>query len=66
MANLLENMRTLQVDYSIPMRMDIGTHNLIKYYNSFKNEFDAIEKFRLIEQVIADLEKREQSELSQN
>lgn len=63
MANLLQNMLTLQQEHGIPMRMDLSTHTLINYYASMTNFEDSIEKERLLRQVVADLEQREQDEL---
>ena len=63
MANLLQNMLTLQNEHGIPMRMDLSTHTKINYYDSMKNIENSHEKEQLLNQVIADLEQREQDEL---
>lgn len=63
MANLLQNMLTLQNEHGIPMRMDLSTHTQINYYDSMKNFENSHEKDQLLNQVIADLEQREQDEL---
>lgn len=59
MANLLQNVLTLQTEYQIPMRMDFTTRGLITYYKSFQRDCDSIERNRLLVQVIRDLEERD-------
>ena len=58
LANLLTNMLTLQTDHHIPMRMDISTKDLIEYYKSQVTDFDSIDKARLLQSVIADLQEK--------
>ena len=61
MANLLQNMLTLQTEYRVPMRMDLSTHSLITYYQNLTGKFEnSLEKERLLAQVIHDLKEREQ------
>lgn len=63
MANLLQNMLTLQTTHSIPMRMDISTTSLINYYESYKSDYNDAEKERLIHLVVTDLKAKEQAQL---
>ena len=53
MANLMQNMLTLQTEHKIPMRMDLNTSSLIKYYENAR-EFDS--------PAISDLKRKEVQE----
>ena len=58
MANLMQNMLTLQTEYKIPMRMDLNTSNLLKYYENHK-QFDSP---KILDEVISDLSHKEARE----
>lgn len=58
MANLMQNMLTLQTEYKIPMRMDLQTPSLVKYYENAK-VFDSP---KILEEVITDLKRKEAQE----
>lgn len=58
MANLLQNMLTLQVEYKIPMRMDLSTNSLLKYYENSKT----LESPKILDEVITDLSNKAKSE----
>lgn len=58
MANLLQNMLTLQVEYKIPMRMDLSTNSLLKYYENSKT----FESPKILDEVITDLSNKAKSE----
>ena len=61
MANLLQNMLTLQQEYAVPMRMDLSTPSLIRYYSNLLGQFsNSLEKEKLLSAVVKDLEKREE------
>lgn len=58
MANLLNNMLTLQVEHKIPMRMDLSTKEQLEYYEAQKGMLDSIDKSRLLQSVIIDLQAK--------
>ena len=58
MANLMQNMLTLQTEHKIPMRMDLKTPSLVKYYENAR-EFDSP---AILDEVISDLKRKEAQE----
>lgn len=60
MANLLQNMLTLQTNHRIPMRMDLSDKNLLTYYESQKR-FDSP---ALLDEVIKDLKIKVDTEFA--
>jgi len=63
MANLLQNMLTLQVEYRIPMRMDLSDAYKQQYYLGYKNTLESLEGERILSQVIQDLDEKERERL---
>lgn len=61
MANLMQNMLTLQTEYKIPMRMDLSTSKLLKYYENHKT-FDSP---KILDEVILDLGRKEVHEYAE-
>ena len=58
MANLMQNMLTLQTEHKIPMRMDLNTSNLVKYYENNKR----MDSPKILDEVISDLKRKEAQE----
>lgn len=58
MANLLNNMLTLQVEHQVPMLMDLSTKELLEYYQRQNINVDSVEKSKLLQAVITDLEEK--------
>ena len=63
MANLLQNMLTLQVEYRIPMRMDMSDIYKQQYYQGYVNTLESVEGERILSQVIQDLAEKERERL---
>lgn len=58
MANMLQNMLTLQTEYKIPMRMDLNTNSLLNYYENQKT----FESPKILDEVISDLRQKAATE----
>ena len=58
MAQFLQNVRALQTEHHIPMRMDLSNSDLLVYYKSFINNIDSVEGSRILQQVINDLKTK--------